>query len=91
MPRDADDDEWTIRFITDSRSRKAAEMRLVGQVSILFQHDPKDAFIVLAGKASLAESRLEVRKRWTDALDAILPSYVSEQDRANAIFVECRR
>ncbi len=88
VPRDADGDEWTIRFITDGRSRKAADMRRVGQVSLLFQHDPEDAFILLAGKASLAESRLEVRKRWTDALDAILPSYVSEQAGANAIFVD---
>src|SRR5262249_29284798 len=57
VPRDADEDEWTIRFLTDGRSHKVADLRRVGQVSIILQHDPEDAFIALTGKASLAESK----------------------------------
>lgn len=82
VPRDADEDEWTIRFLTDGRSRKAADLRRVGQVSIIFQHDPEDAFIALTGKASLAESKAEIRKRWTAAYDTYFPDGPS-----SAIFV----
>ncbi len=84
---DADDgrDEWTIKFITDGRSRKAAHMRRAGRVAIAFQYDPDDAFVTLIGKATLYESDSEVRKRWKDAYTAFVPD---EQVRANAIFVE---
>lgn len=84
VPRDADEDEWTLRFITDGRSPKAADMRRVGHVSVIFQHDPDDAFVALAGKASLAEGKPEIRRRWTAAYDAYFPG---GPDRSNAVFV----
>jgi general stress protein 26 len=82
---DADEDEWTIRFITDGRSRKAAEMRRAGRVAIIFQHDPDDAFVTLIGKATLCEGQAEVRARWRTAYNAYFPSAA---DRANAVFVK---
>jgi general stress protein 26 len=82
---DADEDEWTIRFITDGRSRKAAEMRRASGVAIIFQHDPDEAFVTMIGKARLCDSESEVRERWKDAYD---PYFPSETDRANAIFVK---
>src|ERR687896_733692 len=60
VPRDADEDEWTLRFITDGRSSKVADMRRVGHVSVIFQHDPDDAFVALAGKAGLVEGKPEI-------------------------------
>jgi general stress protein 26 len=81
---DVDEDEWTIRFLTDGRSRKVAEMRRAGRVSIILQHAPDDAFVTLIGKATLHGGASEVGKRWTDAYDAFFPSAA---DRANAIFV----
>jgi general stress protein 26 len=81
---DADEDEWTIRFITDGRSCKVAEMRRTGRVAIIFQHAPDDAFVTLIGMATLHENASEVSERWTDAYDAFFPSAA---DRANAIFV----
>jgi general stress protein 26 len=78
---DADEDEWTIRFITDGRSRKVADMRRTSRVAIIFQHAPDDAFVTLIGKARLCESASEAGKRWTDALDTFFPG---EEDRANA-------
>ncbi len=82
---DAGEDEWTIRFITDARTRKVAEMRRAGTVTIIFQHDPDDAFVTLIGKATLCETEPEVRARWKDAYGAYFPT---KQDRANAIFVK---
>jgi general stress protein 26 len=83
--RDPGEDEWTIRFLTDGRSRKVADMRRDGEVAILFQHDPDLAFVTLIGKAAVHDSASEVRERWKRAYDLYFPT---EPDRANAIFVE---
>jgi general stress protein 26 len=85
IPPDPGEDEWTIRFLTDGRSRKAADIRRAGEVAIVFQHDPELAFVTLIGKAVLHDSASEVRERWKRAYDVYFPS---ETDRATAIFVE---
>ncbi len=82
---DPGEDEWTIRFLTDGRSRKAADMRRADAVTILFQHEPDLAYVSLIGKAALHEDASETRSRWKPAYDVYFPS---ETDRANAIFVE---
>jgi general stress protein 26 len=82
---DPGEDEWTIRLLTDGRSRKAADMRREGEVAILFQHDPDLAFVTLIGKSALHDSASEVRERWKRAYDVYFPT---EADRANAIFVQ---
>ncbi len=82
---DAGEDAWTIRFITDARTRKVADMRVDGRVTIVFQHDPDDAFVTLTGKAELCESEAEVRERWKGAYGAYFPT---AQDRVNAVFVK---
>jgi general stress protein 26 len=82
---DAGEDAWTIRFITDARTSKVADMRRDGRVTIIFQHAPDDAFVTLVGKAKLCESESEVRERWKDAYGAYFPT---AQDRAHAVFVK---
>ena len=82
---DAGEDEWKIRFLTDGRSRKAADMRRANRVAIQFQHDPDLAFVSLIGKAALHEDASETRDRWKPAYDAYFPG---KADRASAIFVE---
>ena len=85
VPRDADEDEWTIRFLTDGRSRKAADMRRGTEVAIVVQHDQDLAFITLIGKVELHEDAAETLSRWKPAYHVYFPS---ETDRRNAIFVE---
>jgi general stress protein 26 len=85
LPNDPGEDAWKIRFLTDGRSRKATDIRLAGEVTILFQHDPDLAFVTLIGKALLHEDLSETRSRWKPAYDVYFPS---ETDRANAIFVD---
>ena len=82
---DPGEEEWKIRFLTDGRSQKAADMRRADTVTILFQHDPDLAFVSLIGRAALNESESETRSRWKGAYDVYFPT---ETDRANAIFVE---
>lgn len=84
VPRDADEDEWTLRFITDGRSPKVADIRRVGHASVIVQHEPDDAFVALAGKASLAEGKREIRRRWTAHYDSFFPA---GPDRSSAVFV----
>jgi general stress protein 26 len=82
---DPGEDRWKVRFLTDRRSKKAADMRRSSEVSILVQHDPDLAFVTLVGKAELHEDVSETRSRWKAAYDVYFPSAA---DRANAIFVE---
>jgi general stress protein 26 len=74
-----------IRFITDGRSRKAADMRRDNRVTIIFQNEPDNAFVSAIGAAVLHEKAYEDRKHWKEAYGAYFPS---EQDRAHATFVE---
>ena len=78
-------DEWKIRFLTDGRSRKASDMRRASEVTILYQHDPDDAFVTLIGKATLHEGASEDRNRWKAAYNVYFPS---ERTGTNAVFVE---
>jgi general stress protein 26 len=83
--RDPGEDEWTIRFLTDGRSRKAADLRRDSELTIVFQSDPDLAFVTLTGKAALHDDASEVRGQWKRAYDRYFPT---ETDRGNAIFVE---
>jgi len=82
---DPDDNEWTIRFVTNGRSHKAAELRRSNEVVLIFQHDPSDAWVALSGSVTLRTDPSELRRRWKTAYDAYFPS---ELDRANAMFVD---
>ena len=82
---DPGEDAWKIRFLTDGRSSKAADIRRAGRVTILFQHDPDLAFVTMIGEAALHENSAETHGRWKPAYDVYFPS---DADRANAIFVE---
>ena len=84
LPRDADDDPWTLRFITNGASPKAAAMRRDADVSVIFQNDSDEVFAVVAGKARLIEDKAEIAKRWSAAYDAFFPD---GPDRSSAIFV----
>lgn len=85
LPHNVEDD-WTIRFVTDGRSRKVSDMRRAGRVTIIFQRETDDAYVTLMGTATLRRAS-EVRQWWKDAYNAYFPS---ESDRANAVFVEVK-
>jgi general stress protein 26 len=82
---DPGEDAWKIRFLTDGRSRKAADMLRGETVTILFEHEPDLAYVSLIGRAALHEDASETRSRWKGTYDVYFPS---ETDRANAVFVE---
>jgi general stress protein 26 len=82
---DAHENRWTIRFVTDGRSRKASDIRRASTVELVFQHDTEDAFVVLIGLAAVLEDASAIRQFWKEAYSAYFPS---DSDRANAAFVE---
>lgn len=79
------ENEWTIRSVTDGRSRKAQDIRRSGKVKVIFQRDADDVYVTLAGTARLREGASEVRRRWNNAFNVYFPT---EEDRASAAFVE---
>jgi general stress protein 26 len=81
----SDENDWTIRFVTGGRSRKASDIRRAGEVGLIFQRDQDDAFVVLTGKATLIERASDVDRLWKAAYDAYFPNAT---ERANAAFVE---
>jgi general stress protein 26 len=85
LPPEPGDDAWTLRFITDGRSHKAAETRRASQVAVIFQHNTDDAYVTVIGAGSVHDSAAEVRRLWKPGYDPFFPS---EADKANAIFLE---
>ena len=79
------DDPWLIRYITDKRSHKAADMKRAGKVAVIFEVPADDAYVTLLGRAAVKDSAADVQRLWKAAYDAFFPS---ETDKANAIFVE---
>ena len=85
LPPEPGDKEWTLRFVTDGRSRKASDIRRAGKVALIFQHDVDDAFVTVTGVATLREDASEVSPRWKNAYNRYFPT---EADRAAAAFIE---
>lgn len=85
LPPEPDDDAWTLRFITDGRSHKAAETKRASQVAVIFQHNTDDAYVTVIGAGSVHDSAAEVRRHWKSGYDGFFPT---ETGRANAIFLE---
>src|SRR5271155_1230516 len=79
------DNDWTIRFVTDGRSRKASDIRRAGKVALIFQHDADDAYVAVTGVATLHEDASEVSRRWKNTYNRYFPT---EADRAVAAFIE---
>jgi general stress protein 26 len=79
------EDAWTIRFVTDGRSRKAHELCGEREVGLIFQSDPDEAYVALFGKARLLERADDVGRFWKKHYEAYFPT---PADRAAAAFIE---
>lgn len=76
---------WTIRFVTDGRSRKAHELAGAWEVGLIFQSDPDEAYVALFGKSRLLERADDVARFWKKHYEAYFPT---PADRAAAAFIE---
>lgn len=82
---DRAESSWTLRFVTDRRSHKAAAIEHTPDVELIFQDAAQEAFVALGGSAQLLTDPVRVRELWKRGYDVYFPT---ESDRANAIFVE---
>ena len=82
---DKSEDGWTIRFVTDGRSRKAHELCGEREVGLIFQSDPDEAYVALFGKARLLE-RPETST--ASGRSTTRPISRAPADRAAAVFIE---
>lgn len=46
-------DAWTVRFNTDRRSRKTAEIEQSGRLTLAYQYDAGKAYVSLIGRAAI--------------------------------------
>ncbi|HZU91543.1 MAG TPA: pyridoxamine 5'-phosphate oxidase family protein [Stellaceae bacterium] len=67
FPNGAGEDFWTRWFLTRRLSRKSAEIRRVGRVTLAYQHNSGRAYVALAGRAELVDERAAVECRWSAA------------------------
>ncbi|MBS0525111.1 MAG: pyridoxamine 5'-phosphate oxidase family protein [Proteobacteria bacterium] len=85
IPAAPGEDALTVRFLADSRSRKAAEIRRCGKVTAIYEDQPSDGYVAVTGTAILEDDPAVVRRRWKRGYEAYFPT---EADRAHALFVE---
>jgi general stress protein 26 len=48
-------DEWTVRFITDRRTRKVGEIARTGRMTLVYFHQAGGAYVTLVGRARIIE------------------------------------
>lgn len=79
------DDCLQVRFITDSTSRKTEEISSEGRVQLLFSHETADAFVILAGEATVVTDPEAIAVRWKSSYGRYFPT---AEDRLRAAFIE---
>jgi general stress protein 26 len=89
-PRASDDDELLIRFVTDGRSRKIAEIRSNAKVTVIVQKEAEDAYFTLLGDAEIRPRACEDARFWRDGYRVYFP-YPGDVESAAFVEVRVRR
>jgi general stress protein 26 len=79
------EEDWTIWIATSGGSRKAAEIRRAGRLTLGYQHHPDRSYVALMGRAMLIEDRDHIRGRWREAWRLYFPGGPDDPD---TIFVK---
>jgi general stress protein 26 len=78
------DDEWTLWFLTDGRSRKVDEVRRAGRMTVGFALEGEGSYVALIGRAALIEDRATIRARWRESWNRIVER---GKDDPNIVFM----
>jgi general stress protein 26 len=57
-------DKWTVRFATHRGSRKSREIIRSGRLTLVYQHDPDNAYVTLIGRAAINDSVADKTANW---------------------------
>lgn len=60
-------DDWTLRFMTDRRSRKAREIERSGKLTLAYQNDAAGAYVSLIGRAWIVDDIAVKQAAWKPA------------------------
>lgn len=55
---------WTVRFATNLRSRKCAEIERTGRLTLAYQCDPEGAYVTLVGRAVISNDVAAKTANW---------------------------
>ena len=80
LPPEPGDGEWTFRFVTDGRSRKASDIRRAGKAALVFQQDADEAYLTLTGAASLELSEFGSPPPLEESLRSVLSDRVGPSE-----------
>jgi general stress protein 26 len=79
------DDEWTVWFLTGGSSRKAAEIRRSGRMTVAYAHDAGGDCVALVGRAVLVTDRPLIHAHWQESWSRF---FAGGRDDPNAAFVK---
>jgi general stress protein 26 len=57
-------DEWTVRFITDRRTRKVGEIARTGRMTLVYYHQAGNAYVTLVGRAGIIDDVAVKQSIW---------------------------
>jgi general stress protein 26 len=83
IPGVSGEEDLTIWFVTSDGSRKAADIRRAGRLTLGYQHHPDrgpDDYVALVGRAALVEDRSEIRDRWLEKWRLFFPGGPDDPD-----------
>ena len=60
-------DDWTVRFTTDRRSRKSAEIERSGHLTLAYQFDAGGGYVSLIGRAVINDDVAAKSANWSPA------------------------
>jgi general stress protein 26 len=66
-------DAWTVRFPTDRRSRKSAEIEQSGRLTLAYQYDAGKAYVSLIGRATICNDAAAKTASWKPEADRWFP------------------
>jgi general stress protein 26 len=78
IPGVSGDEDWTIWFSTLRSSRKAADIRRSGRLTLAYQRDL--SYVALIGRPALFEDRAEIRRRWLESWRVYYPRGPDDPD-----------
>ena len=60
-------DDWTLRFMTDRRSRKVEEIERTGRLTLAYQDNPDNSYVTLVGRAAIVDDVAVKQAIWRPA------------------------
>jgi len=78
-------DTWTVRFKTDRRSRKSAEIEQSGRLTLAYQYDAGGAYVSLIGHAKISEDVAAKIAGWDALADKWFPGGPTDP---NVVYVD---